>query len=274
MKEKIALITGCSSGIGREIAIELNKRGVKVIATARTPEKISDLKRKGILTEKLDVTNYPEMELLIKNLKEKNLFPDILINNAGYGIMGAALEVPIEKIELEFRTNVFGALKLAQIVGREMVKNKKGLIVNIGSVAGLLTTPFASVYSASKAAINAFTDGLRIELKPFNVKVLLVQPGAIVSKFGENALKETTEAFPENSFYADYRDRVIRRATLSQEKATPTTIFVKKLSNKILSKNPPPVFRFGEKSFLSFFLSKFIPAGIRDYLLGKAFGIK
>ncbi len=273
MKEKTALITGCSSGIGRALALRLTDYGVKVIATARKPEKISRLKESGIIVKKLDVTNFTEMENLVEWLNREKLHPDILINNAGYGVMGPALEVPLDAVINEFMTNVFGLLKLAQLIGRGMAERRNGVIVNIGSIAGMLTTPFASIYSSSKAAVNALSDGLRVELKPFGVKVITVQPGAIVSRFGENALENTMKILSENSIYLKYKEKVLKRAELSQQNATSTELFADKLISKILSKNPPPVFRFGKKSFVAFFLSRFIPANLRDIILSRAFGL-
>ncbi len=273
MKGKIALITGCSSGIGKELAIELHKRGVKVVATGRNPEKLRELQDKGMIVKKLDVTNFTEMEELVNELIRNNLFPDILVNNAGYGVMGPALEIPLEVVEREYKTNVFGALKLAQLVGIEMAKRGSGTIANVGSIVGMLTTPFSAIYASSKAAINALSDGLRIELKPFGVNVITVQPGAIISRFGDNALSNTMQALPENSIYDKYKEKVLKRASISQQNGTPTEVFAKKLADKILSKNPPAVFRYGKKSSLVFFLSRFVPTSLRDSLLAKAFGL-
>ncbi len=270
---KTVLITGASSGIGKALALEFAARGFVVIATSRSIEKASDLNRENIMKKTHDVADYRSTENLIETLKKENVEIDVLINNAGYGLTGPALEIPIEEIEKEFRVNVFGALKLAQIVGKEMAARGSGVIANIGSVSGMLTTPFASAYCASKAAINAFSDALRMELKPFGVSVITVTPGAITSRFGETAANIAETVLPENSLYSKYRDKIIERAKLSQQNATPVEEFAEKLADKILAPNPPETFRYGKMSFLAWFLSRFIDAKTRDKALMKKFGL-
>lgn len=270
---KTVLITGASSGIGKALALEFANRGFTVIATARSIENDESLTHKKIIKRKLDVTDYSACENLYDELKKEGYTIDILINNAGYGLTGPAIEVPIEEVEKEFKTNVFGALKLAQIVGRDMAERGSGTIANIGSVSGMLTTPFVSAYCASKAALNSFSDGMRMELKPFGVNVITVTPGAVVSNFGENAAKTAENVLSEDSLYKKYKAKIIERARLSQQDATPVEEFSKKLADKILAKNPPANFRYGKMSFLAWFLSKCFGYETRDKVLMKRFGL-
>ncbi len=270
---KTVLITGASSGIGKALAAEFVTRGFKVIAASRSIENADEPNSPELVRKNLDVSDYDSIESFCEWLDEKGYKIDILINNAGYGLAGPAIEIPIEEVEREFRTNVFGALKLAQIIGQKMARKGSGVIANVGSVSGMLTTPFVSAYCASKAALNAFSDGMRMELKPFGVNVITVTPGAIVSNFGENAALVSEKLFPGNSLYEKYREKVLERARLSQQNATPVEDFAKKLAEKILSPKPPANFRYGKMSFLAWFLSRFIDAETRDKILMKKFGL-
>ncbi len=271
MKEKVVLITGCSSGIGKAFTEEFLKKGFKVIATARKPEKISTLPA-GTIVKKLDVTNKEDMEELFEFLRKEEIVPDILINNAGYGLMGPAIELPREAIERQFETNVFGALAIISKIAPLMIRKGKGLIVNISSISGIMPTPFASAYCASKAALTAFSDSLRMELKPFGIKVVTVQPGAITSKFGDNAEKELQNILRPDSVYSAFKDAIIERAKASQEKSTPAEKFVKQVVKKLLRENPPPVIRAGKLSKLVPFLKKYLPEKILDSILMAKFG--
>ncbi len=270
---KNAWVTGASSGIGKALAQELAKRNFRVIASARTIDKTADLEGENIIKKVHDVSDYAASERLFNEITEEYGKIDLLINNAGYGLTGPAVELPLEQIEKEFAVNVFGALKLAQLVGKVMAKRRDGIIVNIGSVSGMLTTPFASAYCASKAAINSFSDGLRMELRPFGVSVVTVMPGAIVSEFGKKAAKKAADILPQNSLYEKYREKILERARISQVNATPVEKFATLLLDKVLSGNPPTVFRYGKLSGTVWFLSKFVPPKLRDAILMKKFGL-
>ena len=270
---RTVLITGASSGIGKALALEFAARKFRVIAASRSVEKVDELDIPLIIKKQLDVTNYDEIEKFAESLISQKIEPEILINNAGYGLAGPVLELPVEEIEREFATNVFGAIKIAQIFGKKMAERKSGIIVNIGSVSGMLATPFVGAYCASKAAFNSFSDALRMEMKPFGVSVITVTPGAIVSSFGENSAKTTEKILAKNSLFEKYREKILERARLSQQNATPVEEFAQKLVDKILSENPPPTFRYGKMSFLAWFLSRFTGAGLRDKILTKKFGL-
>ncbi len=270
---KTVLITGASSGIGKSLAEEFASRRFNVIAASRNIEKTEFINRDAITKKQLDVSDYKAIENFVENLKIEKIEIDILINNAGYGLTGALIELPIEEIEKEFKVNVFGAIKLAQLIAKQMVERRNGIIVNIGSVSGILTTPFVSAYCASKAAINSFSDGMRMELMPFSVKVITVTPGAIESNFGENAASIAQKLLKENSLYEKYKSKILERAKLSQQNATPVNEFSSKLVDKILSPNPPAVFRYGKMSFLAWFLGRCVKSGLRHKLLMNKFGL-
>lgn len=219
IKVKNVLITGCSSGIGRALALEFSSQGWQVWATARKKETLTGLKQYGIQIASLDVTNDKEI-LEMVNLIDLSGGVDVLVNNAGYGAMGAVVEMPESEYRLQFETNVFAPLKLIQAIVPAMIAKQSGTVINIGSVSGQVVTPFSGTYCASKAAINAFSDTLRMELKPFGVAVMSVKPGAIRSSFAENAKKALERALPKNSFYQPVETALWKRAGASQDKPT------------------------------------------------------
>ena len=216
---KNVLITGCSSGLGEALAKEFARQGWQVWATARRIETLSGLESSGIRTEKLDVTSDEQLAKLIDKMASAGGV-DVLVNNAGYGAMGAVVEMPEAEVRLQFETNVFAPLKLIQAVAPDMIARRSGTIINIGSISGQVVTPFSGTYCASKAAFNSFSDALRLELKPFGIDVMSVKPGAIRSRFAENAKQALTRALPEHSFYKPIEAALWKRANASQDRPT------------------------------------------------------
>ncbi len=269
----MVLITGCSSGIGKSFVNEFSQKGFKIIATARKPEVIEKAFSGNVITKKLDVAKKADIQALRQFVESESLVPDILINNAGFGLMGPEIELPIESIRKQFETNVFGAINIIQEFVPLMIKRGSGLIVNISSISGIMPTPFASAYCASKAALTAFTDSLRMELSPFGIKVVTVQPGAITSKFGKNAEREMSNILGKNSFYSKYKGAILNRAGASQKGSTPTEKFVKEVVKKIMRKDPPAIVRAGKLSKLVPLLKKYLPEKTLDYILKKQFGL-
>jgi len=168
---KTALITGCSTGIGKQLAKAMLSKGYNVIATARSVSKIDDLRASGAIVIPLDVTSQSSIDSAMEQIKAAGLQVDILVNNAGYGAMGPIAEIPSSELEQQFATNVFGPVNLVRACVPSMRKQGYGLIVNVGSVSGILVTPFSGAYCATKAAIHALSDAMRMELAPFNIKV-------------------------------------------------------------------------------------------------------
>lgn len=150
-----------------------------------------------------------------------------------------------------------------------MKEKGQGTIVNIGSVSGVLTTPFSGAYCASKAALHALSDALRMELAPFGINVITVQPGGVRSQFGQKAGQLVKRVLKEDSWYQPIRSFIEQRAAASQEKAMPAEVFARKLLDKILTDNPPPVVRLGSKSKLMPFLKWALPVKTVDKILSK-----
>jgi NADP-dependent 3-hydroxy acid dehydrogenase YdfG len=204
MASEVVLITGCSSGIGHETAGYLADNGYTVYATARRPETLADLVAKGCRALALDVNSEASMSAAVKAVEEEHGAIDVLINNAGYSQSGALETVSLDDIRRQFETNVFGLVRMCQLVLPGMRAAGRGRIVNIGSMGGKLTFPGGGVYHATKHAVEALSDALRFEVQGFGVKVILIEPGLIVTSFADaaKASLQTVDDGPYSHFNA------------------------------------------------------------------------
>ena len=182
--QKVVLITGASSGIGKETALLLNQNGYIVYGAARRVEKMNELQKKGIQILQLDVTSEESMIACLHTIIDREGRCDILVNNAGYGSYGAIEDVPLAEAKRQFEVNIFGLARLTQLVLPSMRKNKYGKIVNISSIGGKIYTPFGGWYHATKHALEGFSDCLRLETKPFGIDVIIIEPGGIKTEWG------------------------------------------------------------------------------------------
>jgi NAD(P)-dependent dehydrogenase (short-subunit alcohol dehydrogenase family) len=185
---KAVLITGCSSGIGRATALRLSRSGWTVYASARHPEAISGLADAGCETLALDVTDERSMRAAVEQIERAHGAVGVLVNNAGYSQSGAIETVPLDAVRRQFETNVFGPVRLTQLVLAGMRRQRWGRIVNVGSMGGRLTFPGGGCYHATKHALEAISDALRFELRGFGIDVILLEPGLIRTDFGDAAV--------------------------------------------------------------------------------------
>lgn len=205
------LITGCSSGIGRATAQRLAGRGWTVYATARRLAAIADLERAGCRLLELDVTSEESMRAAVAAVETEHGAVWGLVNNAGYSQSGAVETVPPAQMRRQFETNVFGLVRLTQLVLPGMRRAGSGRIVNIGSMGGRLVFPGGGLYHATKFAVEAISDALRWEVRPFGVEVALIEPGLIRTRFGETAAAEVIAAAQDSGPYAEFNRAVAAR---------------------------------------------------------------
>jgi len=187
----VVLITGCSTGIGRDLAQRLTQSGYTVVATARKVESLDDLP--AALKLPLDVTQSESVNDAVARTLQQLGQIDVLINNAGYTMLGALEEVSEEQTQQVFDVNVFGALRMIRAVVPHMRSQHAGRIINISSIAGKLSTPVNGTYSATKFALEALSDALKLELAPFGIQVILIEPGAIKTHFDNTAQAHARE---------------------------------------------------------------------------------
>ena len=184
---KAVLITGCSTGIGHATALRLARSGWTVYATARKPETLSELAAAGCHTLALDVTDEESMQAAVETVEQAEGAVGVLINNAGYSQSGAIETVPLEAVRRQFETNIFGLVRLTQLVLPKMRAQGWGKIVNLGSMGGRLSFPGGGHYHATKHALEALSDAMRFELRDFGIDVVLLEPGLITTEFGTAA---------------------------------------------------------------------------------------
>jgi NAD(P)-dependent dehydrogenase (short-subunit alcohol dehydrogenase family) len=187
-KSRPVLITGCSTGIGRATAEKLARDGWNVYATARRPDDIEDLKQAGAKTMALDVTDEGSMSAAVSTIENADGPIGGLVNNAGYSQSGAVETIPMDSVRRQFETNVFGLMRMCQLVLPGMRKEGSGRIVNISSMGGKLVFPGGGVYHATKHAVEALSDALRFEVAGFGIDVVIIEPGLIITEFGETAV--------------------------------------------------------------------------------------
>lgn len=171
---KVVFITGGSSGIGKCIGEYLTAQGFKVYGTSRNPQSVTGSKFQLV---QLDVRDVASIQAAIATVLEKEQHIDVLINNAGVGITGPVEEIPMDQILNNFHTNVFGPVEVMKAVLPSMRNHRKGLIINVTSIAGYMGLPYRGIYSSSKSALEMITEAMRMELKPFNVELTNVAPG-------------------------------------------------------------------------------------------------
>ena len=205
---KAVLVTGCSTGIGRATAELLATRGWRVYATARRPESIADLAARGCRTLALDVCDEASIRAAVETVQRAEGAIGVLINNAGYGQEGPFEEVPMAEVRRQFETNVFGLVRLTQLVLPGMRRQRWGRIVNLSSMGGRLTLPGGAFYHATKYAVEALSDALRFEVRGFGIDVIVVEPGPIKTRFGDTAIASIEGG---DSAYANFRDVLAKR---------------------------------------------------------------
>jgi NAD(P)-dependent dehydrogenase (short-subunit alcohol dehydrogenase family) len=208
---KAVLITGCSTGIGRATADYLASRGWPVYATARKVDTLRDLAARGVATLPLDVCDEASMRAAVAAVEQAEGAVGVLVNNAGYGQEGAFEEVPMEQVRRQFETNVFGLIRLSQLVLPGMRRQRWGKIVNMSSMGGKLTLPGGSMYHATKHAVEALSDALRFEVRAFGIDVVVIQPGPIKTRFGDTAVASIDGLSGRESPYAQFNALLARK---------------------------------------------------------------
>jgi NAD(P)-dependent dehydrogenase (short-subunit alcohol dehydrogenase family) len=272
MSQPVVLITGCSSGIGRALADAFHGAGYRVWASARKTEDLATLEAAGFTAVQLDVNDGAALGQLATRLQQEAGGLDVLINNAGYGAMGPLLDGGVEALRRQFETNVFALVGVTRALF-PLLRQSRGLVINIGSVSGVLATPFAGAYCASKAAVHALSDALRLELAPFSIELMEVQPGAIASSFAANASREAEQLIAEGSPWWPVRAGIRARAKASQDNPTPAGRFAGDLLAAVQRRKRPSLLRLGNGSRALPLLAALLPRSLLALLLRRRFGL-
>jgi NAD(P)-dependent dehydrogenase (short-subunit alcohol dehydrogenase family) len=215
---RVVLVTGCSSGLGKATALRLARDGFTVYATARKVAQLADAAAGGCKTLALDVNDEASMVAAVRTIEEEQGGVGVLVNNAGYSQSGPIEAVPMERIRAQFETNVFGLVRLTQLVLPGMRKRRAGRIVNLSSMGGKLVFPGGGFYHATKYAVEALSDALRFEVRGFGIQVVLIEPGLIKSGFAEAAVGGMALSPDLAAAYGAFQEAVAKGTVEAYEK--------------------------------------------------------
>ena len=236
--QKTALVTGASSGMGKVMAQQLIKDGLKVIVAARRVDKMDDLKALGAYPIALDVSSEESIVSATEEIKKEFGGVDVLVNNAGFGLYGAVEDISMDKARYQLEVNLFGAGHLIQLLLPYMREQRSGKIINISSMGGKVYTPLGAWYHASKHALEGFSDCLRIELKAFNIDVVIVEPGIIQTDFG-NVMSGPMREHSGNGPYAPMVQAVETMGeSYEKGEGTPPQVIADVVSKAVHSRKP------------------------------------
>ena len=268
---RTALVTGASSGIGEDTARKLRALGYIVYGAARRSDRLQALTADGIRPLAMDVTDDASMSSGVNRILEETGRIDVLVNNAGYGSYGAIEDVPIDEARRQFEVNVFGLARLTP----HMRIQGSGTIINISSIGGKLTTPLGGWYHATKYAVEALSDALRIELSPFGIDVVVVEPGGIRTEWASIAA-DHLEATAEGSAYADQIRGVAgaMRSESNRRHYSPPEVIARTVGKIVTARHPRTRYAVGFMAKPLIAARRVLPDRAFDQLIGAAFGFR
>ena len=275
MSKPVALVTGGSSGIGESTARALLATGFTVYAVARRTDRMAALASEGVHTFAMDVTDDASMVAGIDRIVAEQGRIDVLVNNAGYGSYGAVEDVPIEEARRQFEVNVFGLARLVQLVTPHMRAQRAGRIINISSIGGKFYEPFGAWYHATKFAVEGFSDSLRMELRPFGIKVVLIEPGPIRTEWNEIARDSLLERSGDGP-YAEWARKahgVMERFDEPERASTPEEV-ADKIVKAALAKHPAARYPVGRGARVITTSRDLLPDRIFDEVVSRTYGTR
>ncbi|NJD02488.1 MAG: SDR family oxidoreductase [Ruminiclostridium sp.] len=276
IKQKIVLITGCSSGMGLSTAVYLAEKKYRVYASMRDLNKkdslLSEATKAGVHIEilQLDVTDEESIKNAVGLVLKQEGQIDILVNNAGFGSGGFMEDYSMEEIRSQFETNFFGLVRVTKEVLPAMREKHSGYIVNISSIGGKIAFPVISIYNASKFAVEAVTESLRVELAPFGIKVTAIEPGSVKTNFN-NALQAADMSRNPSSPYYDYMKRFEKNIEKISSQRSDPIVVAKAIHTAINSKNPKRNYLVGNGASMFWFLRSILPNRIFEKIMYNIF---
>ncbi|MER5453067.1 oxidoreductase [Streptomyces sp. NPDC002766] len=272
---KVALVTGASSGIGEATALRLHSLGFTVYGAARRTDRLQELEAHGIRPLAMDVTDDESMRTGIARIIAESGRLDVLVNNAGYGSYGALEDVPPDEARRQFEVNVFGAARLAQLALPHMRARRSGTIVNITSVGGKIHAPLGSWYHGTKFALEAVSDCLRLETKPFGVNVVVVEPGAIRTEWGSIAADHLRHTSLDGAYAAQAQAVAHSLSSESTAKrSSPPDVIAKAVGKAVTARKPKTRYAVGFGAKPLIVLRRWLPDRAFDAFIRRASGIR
>lgn len=247
MTTRVALVTGGSSGIGEHTARQLHDAGFTTYAVARRVERMQALADAGVTTFAMDVTDDASVTAGVSRIVEEHGRVDLLVNNAGYGSYGAVEDVPIDEARRQFEVNVFGLARLTQLVTPHMRAQGSGRIVNVSSIGGKFYEPLGAWYHATKFAVEGFSDSLRLELAPYGIRVVIIEPGPILTEWNEIARDSLVET-SRGTAYEQQAEAVRRRMEKADQPRTASgpEVVARKIVKAATAARPRPRYPVGK----------------------------
>ena len=271
--KKVILLTGASSGIGYQTAESLAKEGHVVYGAARRTEKMETLKQFGVKPIYLDVTDEESIKSSIDTIIGDERRIDVLINNAGYGSYGAIEDVEISEAKMQFEVNLFGLARLVQLVLPHMRKQKSGRIINVSSMGGRLTTYFGAWYHATKYALEAFSDALRMEVADFGIDVSLIEPGGIKTDWGIIAADKLANSAKGGAYEKEaMKTAKGKKKKYSGNLLSNPIVITKAISKAVNSNRPKARYFIGFMAKPLVFLHTILPTKVFDKIMKKLMG--
>jgi len=264
--KKVALITGASSGIGKETAKLLVASGYVVYGASRRLDKMNDLAQAGIKLLAMDVTDETAMVNGINQIIKAEGRIDVLVNNAGYGSYGALEDVPLSEAKYQFEVNIFGLARLTQLVLPYMRKQQSGKIINISSIGGKLGEPHGAWYHATKYAVEGLSDCLRMELKQFNIDVVIIEPGAILTEWNAIARDNLMKVSGQTA-YKNLAEKHSNMLLNADKRGDDPIVVAKTITKAVLSNSPKTRYATGGGAKLILFLRRILSDRLFDKLM-------
>lgn len=278
--QKVAIVTGSSSGIGFETSLTLARNGFHTYATMRNMEgekskpltEVAKNEKLQLRAIELDVDNDKSVIDAINTIVEERERIDVLINNAGYALGGALEDSSMDEIKAQFETNFFGAVRATKAVLPVMRRQGAGKIVNITSMGGRIAIPLSSSYHGSKFALEGLSESIRYELEPFGIKVILIEPGAVGSKFWKN-IKIAKSSSDSNSPYTQFGNKILKAYEQMEQNTISPSVVAKTILDAVTSNNPQLRYVVGEDAAKTLEARKNMPDNEFGDLIKKQFGI-
>lgn len=275
MNQKVIIITGASSGIGYDTALMLAGQGHKVYAAARRLDMMEPLREKGVVTLRMDVTDEDSMKDGIDAVVNAESRIDVLINNAGYGYFGAIENVTMEEARRQVEVNVFGLARLCQLVLPIMRRQGSGRIVNTSSVAGRAVLPFGGWYHVTKYSVEALSDALRMEMKPFGIDMVMIEPGAIRTAWGHIAADHLAESSKGTPYeVAALNESKILHFAYNSKLISSPKVVARAMNKAVNRRHPRARYRIGAFSGTIVFLHWLLPAKWWDAMMRRIAKVK
>jgi NAD(P)-dependent dehydrogenase (short-subunit alcohol dehydrogenase family) len=274
MSTKVALVTGGSSGIGEATALKLQELGYTTYAAARRVQRMEHLTASGIRPLAMDVTDDESMQSAVQHILAEAGRIDVLVNNAGYGSYGALEDVPLSEARYQFEVNVFGAARLTQLVLPYMRQQRSGTIINITSMGGKIYTPLGAWYHATKFALEALSDCLRMEVEPFGIDVVVIEPGGVNSEWGGIAAQKL-RTVSGSGVYADQASAVAESLTseTNRRRQSPPTVIANTIARAVTARRPKTRYAVGYGARPMIFLHEVLPDRWFDAFMRRATGV-